>query len=146
MIRGSRLTSVLLGALVAGCSAGEIRLLETSPAPVTPDAAGDAAGGSAGTGGATADAGACVDCDQDEVCHPASRQCADRCASDGDCSSGDRPHCDLPVGACVQCRSDVDCEGDRPRCLAASCVECVSDFDCTDPSDPLCASDHQCRH
>lgn len=75
------------------------------------------------------------------------------CASGMSCSSGvcsvcgdDNPNscasrpatpfCLASLGACVACRTDLDCGGQQPRCdpLTRSCVQCVSSAECAAPT------------
>lgn len=79
----------------------------------------------------------------DQVCNTREGKCVPRCTADTDCSERARPVCSAVEELCVECRTDADCAGPKPRCAGSSCVACLVDADCGE-TDPYCRSDGQC--
>jgi hypothetical protein len=57
-----------------------------------------------------------------------------RCTSADDCVDDNRGLC--VEGLCVECRSDVECGGNKPACLAGVCVTCTGPEHC--PAQSAC--------
>ena len=98
--------------------------------------------------GQTCASGRCVtSCREDStVSCPNGLSCLESvCAVCGDdtgnscAAAAGTPYCLASWGACVACRSDLDCGGAQARCdpLSRACVQCVSSADCASPT-PYC--------
>lgn len=67
--------------------------------------------------------------------------CAAPCTADRDCTSSERPHCDVDKGSCRACTSDDQCQNPlTPRCSTTlgRCVSCLNNEDCRVPGLPYC--------
>ncbi len=79
-----------------------------------------------------------TDCGAGYVCDD-DLECRRSCESDLQCTDGDRGHCIVETGACVECELDAHCtfDEDQPVCIVNQCKECRTSEDC--PSDnPIC--------
>lgn len=131
--------AILVSAGTSGWLAcdGEIQLGSSSFASDGGDAsAPDAAGGGmpdvASSSPADRPYGSCTsegECGLSTLHCDVERGACVECRSDVDCTSGERRVCDTGSGRCMGCRGDADCEASR-RCETAThrCVERCSDF------------------
>jgi len=87
------------------------------------------------------DTGECVgcrghyDCEEDEttpICDTTEKQCRG-CNESVECQAIDssKPYCEQDSGACVECRTDGDCENfEMPICVEGECRGCESHTEC----------------
>ena len=79
-----------------------------------------------------------TDCGAAQICN-GDLECRSSCSSDADCDDGDRGHCIVQTGICVECELDTNCtyDADQPVCIGGRCEECRGNDDC--PADnPTC--------
>jgi hypothetical protein len=87
-----------------------------------------------GEGGATCPMGM----GQPSVCDTTTGACVG-CRSSMDCPTA-APVCDSTGMRCVQCQADNNCTGTTPHCDPATltCAACVTNAHCTNPAMPVC--------
>lgn len=79
-----------------------------------------------------------TDCGVGHICDN-DLECRTSCTADAQCDDGDRGHCILETGTCVECEVDAHCTRDQDQrvCIADRCEECRVNEDC--PLDnPIC--------
>lgn len=79
-----------------------------------------------------------TDCGAGQICDN-DLECRSNCESDAQCDDGDRGHCIVETGVCVECERDSHCTFDDEKsvCIADRCEECRESDDC--PRDnPVC--------
>jgi hypothetical protein len=61
------------------------------------------------------------------------------CRTSMDCPTA-APVCESTTSRCVQCQADNNCTGTTPHCdpTTLTCVACVTNSDCTNPATPVC--------
>jgi hypothetical protein len=77
---------------------------------------------------------------QPNICDTNTGACVG-CRSSMDCPTAS-PVCDSTTMRCAQCQADNNCTGTTPHCdpATSTCVACVTNADCTNPAAPICRS------
>jgi Cys-rich repeat protein len=125
----------------ADCAAGQLCDLAVPGGACVTCTATDGCDGATPVCDPSVAGGACVECTADDHCPDSmrcdepSRRCV-TCTADGEGCAPPAPYCDVAAdgdrGACVGCRSDLDCGAGAPACDPARriCVGCADDDDC----------------
>jgi Cys-rich repeat protein len=93
----------------------------------------------------TGDCEECIqntDCGAGQVCDD-DLECRAFCDADAQCTDGDRGHCIVETGACVECVEDLHCDfdADKTVCIVDQCEECRVNEDCP-PDNPICDTEN----